>query len=76
MKVNNIIIIDTATFNLAKDDFEGMPEKVELSNGVSTQEIMLCRKSKGFDLERVWIANNEDLIHSVALKKGRSTGVL
>ena len=32
MKVNNnnIIIIDTATFNLAKDDFKGMP--MELSN--------------------------------------------
>ena len=61
MKVNNIIIIDTATFNLAKNTFGARAENIDLGAGVSTEEIMLCREpeGKGFDLERVWIANEE-----------------
>ena len=64
MKVNNIIIIDTTTFNLAKKDFGGIPQGVKLDNGVDTKEIMLCREPNGFDLERVWIASNESAFES------------
>ena len=64
MTVNNIIIIDRATFKLAEGALGGEPQRLRLSDGVYTQEIMLCRRSRGFDLERVWIADDEKAFKS------------